>query len=138
MSLKSRRTHTILGVGGLASCLWIVASIAFILLCAGSIILMVFGLLRSSEPFQQGTLRAQNDPRVVRALGEPVRIGWLVGGSIETSGNSGEAELSVPLSGPRDKGTLYITAYQTQGEWRFVRLEVELKTSSERINLLEE
>ncbi len=71
-------------------------------------------------------------------MGEPVRIGWLVSGSIETSGNSGEADLRVPISGPRNKGTLHITAYKSQGVWRFTRLQVETKDNPEWINLLEE
>ena len=69
-------------------------------------------------------------------LGEPVKAGWLVSGNVNVNGPSGEANLSVPLSGPHGKGTLYLTAHKRAGRWEYEVLEVEVEGRQDRIDLL--
>jgi len=82
--------------------------------------------------------RAREHPAVVEAIGERIEAGWLVSGNIHVNGPSGEADLSVPLEGPRGSGTLYIGADKIAGEWVFERMEVEVAGKAERVNLLDE
>jgi len=129
------------GAGGLftlAGCLWAVVLSVVILICIGGIFAIVFGVLRSSEPFKQAIVEVQSNPQAVRALGEPVEVGWFVGGSISVQGDSGHADLTIPVSGSVDKGTLYVTAYKSEGIWRFTRMELVTKKYPDHINLLEE
>ncbi len=102
------------------------------------ILALIFGVMRSSEPFQQAVAEVQHNPQAVRALGEPIKIGWFLSGSISDSGDTGEVKLSIPVSGSVDKGTLYVEAYKSEGVWHFTRMELVTKKYPNRINLLEE
>ncbi len=57
-------------------------------------------------------------------------------GNVNVSGGSGYADLSFSLSGPKGKGTLYLVAQKSAGEWTFKRLEVQVEGRRERIDLL--
>jgi hypothetical protein len=98
--------------------------------------MVVMGAMRTSDAYQIAMSSAREHPAVIDALGEPIEVGWFVSGNINVNGASGEANLSVPLNGPRGSGTLYIVADKVAGEWIFERMEVALADSSERVNLL--
>lgn len=109
------------------------------MLCVAGFIVLVFGLIngmmRSSEPYQTAMQRALAQPQVVAALGEPIETGWLVQGNISTQGTQGSADLAIPLSGPRDKATLYVVAEQTAGQWYYDVMVVRVPGQAEAIEL---
>lgn len=116
-------------------CLTLVALVvAFI--CA--IFVFVFGMLKSSDAYKTALERAKADPRVVAALGTPIDEGFLVSGHTNVDGASGSADLSVPISGPKGKGTVYVVATKSAGEWNYEKLIVEIEGTKERINLARE
>jgi len=121
--------------------IWIVVSIALgllLLVClfAGAIVVAVFSSIKNSEPSKHALAVATQDPRVQAALGSPVKPGWIAGGSINVAGDSGDADLNIPLQGPLHKGTLYVVAKKSEGEWNYQKLTVRVEGSEERINLL--
>lgn len=69
--------------------------------------------------------RVRNDPAVVERLGEPIKLGWSLNG-LQTHGDEGRADYSLPLSGPRGKGRVYIKAFSANGEWTFEELFVRI------------
>jgi hypothetical protein len=91
-----------------------------------AVVTFVFGLLKSSEPYKEGLARAQRDPAVVAALGVPVEAGIFPSGSINVSGDAGEASLSIPISGPDGSGTIDVNATKSGGTWSYSRLQVRL------------
>lgn len=110
---------------------WCVPVLAALLLglfaaFVGGILALVFGALRSAEPYRHALERAQHDPAVVAALGEPIQPGWFVQGSISSNGGRGNADLAIPLDGPRGDGTLYVVAEKRAGEWRYETLAVNV------------
>lgn len=107
----------------------------FVALALGGVALLL-GAIKSSGVYQQALMRAQSDPAVIAALGEPIRAGWFVQGNISTSGSSGEADLAIPLDGPRADGTLYVVAEKRAGEWRYKTLAVNVD-GGERIVLVD-
>lgn len=114
-------------------CLWGLAVIAgFIAL----IFYLVFGLMKTSDAYKEAVARAKANKAVVAALGTPIKEGFLVAGSIKVSGPSGEAQLEIPVSGPKGKGTIYLEALKSTGRWSFQKLEVEIEATGERIDLL--
>ncbi len=120
--------------GGCCSCL-VILLIAMVALPVGGIAALFTGL-RSSDVYQVALERAQSDPTVVEALGEPIEPGILFSGSINFSGSSGEADYSVPLRGPRGRATLYVIGQKRAGEWTFELMEVEIQDTGERVDLL--
>jgi hypothetical protein len=102
---------------------------------AAAIVWVSFGAMKRSEAAQLALERARAHPEVVEALGEPIEVGWLMGGSISVTGPSGEARLSIPLAGPRAEGTLFLEAVKRAGRWELTLLELAPE-GGEQINLL--
>jgi hypothetical protein len=99
------------------------------------IISIVFGAMKSSDAYKIALAKAQADPQVVNALGSPIKGGFFVSGNTNVSGSSGHADLTVPISGPNGKGTIYFVASKFGGEWTFSKLVVEVGKTGERIDL---
>jgi hypothetical protein len=111
-------------------------SVAFMVLACGGIFAVVLGTLKSSWACSEGVELARHNKRVVEQLGEPIETGWMTSGSINVSGSSGNADISVPLQGPRNSGTLYVVAKKVAGQWQFERAVVEISGQGSRIDLL--
>lgn len=86
--------------------------------------------------YQQALAITQENPKAQAALGTPIEAGLLPGGSINVEDSSGQADFTIPVSGPKAAGTVYAVAAKSAGEWRFTTLELVLKDSDVRINLL--
>jgi hypothetical protein len=109
--------------------------LALVAVFGGAIFLLVTSLLRSSDIYRETLHRAEKDPRVVAALGSPIEAGWWISGRIETSGPSGEADVAIPVSGPRGSARIYAVAEKRAGRWRFETLLVRTAEGQE-IDLL--
>ena len=114
-------------------CLSMLAVVAVVI---ALIVTLVFGALKSSDVYKQAVAKATANPTVISELGEPIEAGWIVSGSINVTGSSGEADLSIPISGPKKAATIYAVALKSAGEWKFSRLEVEVANRPLRINLM--
>ncbi len=121
----------VLGCAGVS----IVCVLVFILF-VGGVVGLTFGAIRSSDVYQSAMDRALSHPEVLEVLGEPVKPGFIVTGSINVNGPEGEAEFGVPLRGSIENGTLHVTAYKRSGQWIYEVLELELPGLPRRIDLL--
>jgi len=90
---------------------------------------------KSSQVYKEAVARARSNSEVRRELGEPVRPGWWVNGSLRVSGPSGIARFSTPLQGPAGRAMLHVQAQKVSNRWRFEVLEVAVEGRSERIRL---
>lgn len=120
------------------TCGVVTAVILGIALCVAfifGIIAIAFGAMRSSTPYQEALLAVNAESTAIEALGSPIEAGWLMSGSIETNGGSGTASFSIPVSGPRGAGTIYVEAYQSGGQWNYDQLYLEVEGRSEQIPL---
>jgi hypothetical protein len=97
---------------------------------------LIVGAIRGSDVAKEAVARAQSNPIVVQRLGTPISEGWLVLGSINVSGASGNADLAVPLSGPRGKATVYVRARKVMGKWKYSFMQAAIEGSDRRIDLL--
>src|SRR6476469_5222548 len=103
----------------------------------GSILVIVFSAMKSSDVYKEALARAKADPAVVRALGSPIKDGFLLSGNTSVNGASGESNLAIPISGPKGKGTIYLSATKSLGRWNYSGLVVEVGQTHERIDLLQ-
>lgn len=116
-------------VGGLG------AIILLALFCA-LIAYIAFGFVKSSGVNKEAIAKAKMDSGLMHALGSPIKEGIFVTGNMKISGASGQADLTIPISGPKGKATLYVLATKSADKWKFSTLEVAISGSGERINLL--
>ncbi|MGH9503481.1 MAG: cytochrome c oxidase assembly factor 1 family protein, partial [Terriglobales bacterium] len=97
---------------------------------------LIMGTIRSSDVAKASVAMAQSNRQVAQQLGSPIEEGWLLSGSINVSNASGDADLSVPISGPKGKGTVYVTAQKSAGRWHYRVMQIAIDGSDERIDLL--
>ena len=98
------------------------ASLVLLVAFVSLIMLTVFGAMKSSDAYKTAVARASSDPRVTQALGTPIQTGMFLTGSVNTSGGSGNADLAIPISGPKDNGKISATATTSEGQWRYSTL----------------
>jgi hypothetical protein len=110
----------------------------FGLLFLAAIGLFVYGLfsmIGSSDVAMDAKRRAQQDARVIEALGQPVEPGWFIQGNQHINGPTGTASLQIPLSGPKAEADLYIEAVRRVGRWHYRTLTVVVDGRSTEIDL---
>jgi Cytochrome oxidase complex assembly protein 1 len=114
--------------------------LAAVFLCAVVFVVGIFTLImsamRSSDVVNEAFARARSNAVVTQRLGGPISEGWFIGGSINASPGSGDADLSVPISGPKGKGTVYVTAQKTAGTWSYSLMMATVEGSNQKIDLL--
>jgi hypothetical protein len=112
-----------------------------IVLCAafvGGLLLIVETSFKNSDAYHEALARARSNQQVAEKIGRPFHPGWFVSGHINVSGSSGHADLSIPMVGPKGKGTLYVVSEKSAGRWKFETLQVAVEGEAERIDLLAE
>lgn len=116
--------------------------------CAGLIVVVVVGFfalvggaaftgMKSSDAYRLAMGRAASDPEVIEEIGAPIEAGFFVSGSVSVSGATGTADLSIPISGPDGKATVFAVAEKSAGQWQFSTLEVAIADTGRRIDLLD-
>jgi hypothetical protein len=104
----------------------------------GSIALIVFSAMKSTDVYKDALARARANSAVVEALGSPITEGFLLSGNTNVNGASKEANLSIPISGPNGKGTIYVAASKSLGRWNYSGLIVDIAKTHQRIDLLKD
>jgi hypothetical protein len=116
---------------------WLLAAaFALFIACIAAICLLVFSLIKNSDATRLAIKTAESSQALAEQVGDPMKIGWLVTGSIEVSPDTGSAELSIPVSGPKAKGTIYAEEHKHAGIWHLELLQFGKAGSNERLNLL--
>lgn len=101
-----------------------------------AIFAMISGTFDRSEVVRKALARAQSDATLQVSLGAPIEKHWTISGSINESGPSGNADLDIPLHGPKGSGDLFVVATKSADLWSFTTLEFQADGSSERVDLL--
>jgi hypothetical protein len=56
------------------------------------------------------------------ALGDPIRLGWFITGSMRIKGDDGAANLSIPVKGSKAAGELKVKGIRKDGSWHITAL----------------
>jgi hypothetical protein len=76
-----------------------VGCITPVVLCGGFIVLIlgvVFGVMNSSDVYQEAVAKAKEVKKVQDVLGTPIEEGFFVTGNIQINGPNGSANLAIP------------------------------------------
>ncbi|MGZ7032124.1 MAG: cytochrome c oxidase assembly factor Coa1 family protein [Thermoanaerobaculia bacterium] len=109
----------------------IVAFLAF----AGVIVAVVFGAIKSSDAYRNVLHTAQQDPRVIAALGTPIEPGFFVTGNINVNNDRGTAQIDFPISGPKGKAKVHAEGEKSSGKWEYSVMQARVE-GGETIDLL--
>ncbi|HEX6185509.1 MAG TPA: cytochrome c oxidase assembly factor Coa1 family protein [Pyrinomonadaceae bacterium] len=102
----------------------------------GGIIFVAMSAMKSSDVYQGALKAAQAHPAAIERLGEPIKDGWLVTGNVNVSASGGNANLTIPLSGPKNSGTLHVRAVSPDGNWMYEQLDLTVE-GGETVSLLD-
>ena len=119
---------------------WVIPAgcLGALVLCVGSVVALVaviFGMIKSSDAYTESVAKARSSSEVKNLLGEPIEPGFWLTGKIQVSGPAGNADLAVPLSGPKGTATLYVVATKVAGKWEYSTVEVAPDGGGARIDL---
>lgn len=121
---------------------WIPFVILCVILLAGCIagfLTMIFGVMRSSDAYKNAVAIAHANPRVAEALGTPIKESFFFTGNIHvqsnSSGETGNANLVIPMSGPHGSGSLFAVARKSDGIWHYSVLSMSVN-GGKNIDLL--
>lgn len=101
------------------------AVVLAILLCAGiGLGVGVFGM-RALPPYRMALQKVQNDPQVREKLGEPVEsASWIPLGNFTIENNSGSAQLTFKVRGPKGRAEVNVNGRMIAGNWGLTTLTV--------------
>lgn len=91
-----------------------------------AIVFFVFGLIKKSDVYSQSLDQVRADQRVVAALGEPIRPGFWVRGSLNSHNGSGNADFTFPVSGPKGSANVHVIATTDDAKkWTYQVIDVK-------------
>jgi hypothetical protein len=90
----------------------------------------------SSDVYKLAMATATEDLQVRQQIGEPVQSAWFITGQLHVNGSSGDADFSIPTSGPRGRGLIRAVAHKRGGVWRFSYLQLRVEGQPGNIDLL--
>jgi len=93
-------------------------------------------LFHDSDAFHLAMATASANPVVMQSVGTPLETGRFVSGNMQITPATGHAEFSVPISGPRGHGKLYVEAHKSAGSWLLSVLEFIADGSQTAVDLL--
>jgi len=108
--------------------------------CGGPALIGVGAMasIKASDPYKEAVARAKQSPAVQEALGTPIQEGFLIQGNLNVHNADGEADLTIPLSGPKGSGTVHVVGTKAAGKWTYTTMEVDVAGSGAHIDLLAE
>ncbi|WP_106790982.1 cytochrome c oxidase assembly factor Coa1 family protein [Aquimarina sp. Aq78] len=117
-------------VGG---CLTLIV-IFFIFL--GSLIFGVSELITESTPYKDALVKVNEDEYVVNILGEPIETNGIMNGSLSYKNNTGSADISIPIKGPKGEAQLFVVGTKQNDQWTYKEMYVIIDETDEQIDLL--
>lgn len=91
---------------------------------AAGLMMFVLGIVKSTDVYRDAAATAKKDPRVIQALGSPVREGFWVIGTVNTHDHAGEADITFPIKGPQGNARVHAVASKEEGTWHYSELTV--------------
>jgi hypothetical protein len=100
------------------------------------LVTVITGSFRQSDVYKRALTMAKENAQVREQMGEPIEAKWFVSGEIHINGSMGNADISIPISGPRGSGAIRAIAYKKGGVWTFTWLQVKVSGHPDSIDLL--
>lgn len=113
--------------------------LTIILVSGGFIAAIWYGIteqMKSFAPYQQAVEIAKSSQKVTDLLGKPIEEGSFFSGTVNHINDSGDANISIPLSGPNGKARLLLKATKKGGKWTILELSLESERSKNPIQLI--
>jgi len=104
-----------------------------IVLFAGGIIGGVMGAIKNSEAYKMSLEILEKSPHVREEIGNIKSYGWFPSGSVNVSGSTGDAKLSISVTGEKGQGILETELTKNGGKWSFTKAVFYPKNNNKEI-----
>ena len=121
---------------GCAIGLGCLAILAFICLMFLGVFAVAMTAMKASDVYSVAMHAATTDKTLISELGAPIKAGWFVSGSVNVAGSTGDANISIPVSGSFRAGHVNAVAKKAAGKWIFSVLNAEVEGRAAPIDLL--
>lgn len=106
--------------------------LTLILVAVAVIGLIVWGAskaMKSAEPYKASIEAVQNNAAANEALGSPIEPGFIPSGSFNYNNGEGSVDFSIPVSGPKGKGTIRVVGDKPSGasSWNYTTWELQVE-----------
>ena len=118
---------------GCGGCLVLVALLGAF---GAAIFAFVFKALGESEAAQASLREAQASTVLIEEIGEPMALGWLVVGNVNVSNDSGDADIVVPIEGPKGTASVHTIGVREGGVWTMQEMTATVAGSGTTVDLL--
>lgn len=115
---------------------WALIVYALMIVVFIGIFFAIMAGMKDSEAYKMALAKLDASAAVEQVLGKPISAGSPMG-NFKTSGNSGSAEISFSVEGPKGKGKVFLDAVKDMGEWKINRMVLEQEGTDKRIDLNE-
>jgi hypothetical protein len=79
---------------------------------------------------------AKSNSAVVADIGEPVEPRLLPNGSVNLNNDAGNADLLIPVRGPKGTGKVHVVGSKSAGKWSYSTLDFQPDDAKPTVNLL--
>ncbi len=93
-------------------------------LCCGGVFGGLVTTVKSSDPYVRSLTTTRQDPGVQQALGTPLETGFMPMGKISLDDDTGRADLSYTLTGPKATADVVVRATKSGSVWTFTKVLV--------------
>ena len=85
--------------------------------------------MKSAEPYQASIEAVQGNAAAAEALGSPIEPGFMPSGSFNFNNGEGNVDFSIPVSGPKGKGTIRVVGNKASGAsaWSYSTWELQVE-----------
>lgn len=111
--------------------------IVVVVLVIGGIIYKVSDAVKESELYTHAYAKTIENEKVIEFLGTPIETNGMGSTSYQYSNGSTTAELTIPIKGSKDEGSIIVNAEKVNDEWTYNLLYVKIDGETETINLLD-
>lgn len=104
--------------------------IIIVIISVASIFFGVTSMLDDSIPIEHGLEKINSDPEIVELMGSPIEKSGMPQGDFNWKNDTKRVDIRVPISGPKENGTLFIIASATDDNWIYHEIRVVVQDST--------
>lgn len=120
---------------------WVVPSgclglLVIVGLFIGALFLGVTSIMKSSDVYKETMAKAVQNPIIKAKLGSPIEPNGMLSGSIQTTNYSGDADVHIPIKGPKGEGVLHVVATKENNIWSYSVMRFYVESDAAGVDLL--
>lgn len=85
--------------------------------------------MKSGQPYVDSIAAVESNAAATEALGTPIEPGFMPSGSFNFNNGTGTVDFSIPVSGPKGKGTIRVVGNKSSGSapWEYSTWQLDVE-----------